>query len=124
MVGSVHYGIAMATGIAFRVPSRHLLGGLAASGKNINPNFLNRWLGRLPVANPLPHGKLLKLGIDIGQTSVAMYGAQERTAVPRTGGLFFGIANLASINSPISSVGVTVQLDRPGCRGCGDVQRC
>ena len=31
-----------------------------------------------PVANPLrgvPHGELLKLCIDIGQTSVAMYGA-------------------------------------------------
>ena len=41
----------------------------------------------MSVANPLwgaprIHGELLKLGIDIGQTSVAKYMAQERTAVP------------------------------------------
>jgi hypothetical protein len=61
---------------------------------------IRKLIREMSIANPLwgaprIHGELLKLGIDIGQTSVAKYMA-KRTRHPKAGGRSFAIMPTAS----------------------------
>jgi hypothetical protein len=62
---------------------------------------IRKLIREMSIANPLwgaprIHGELLKLGIDIGQTSVAKYMAKRRDRHPKAGGHSFAIMPTAS----------------------------
>jgi hypothetical protein len=66
------------------------------------PLEIRRLIWDISLANPLwgaprIHGELLKLGIDVGQTSVAKYMARGRRGRHRAGGPFFSITQTASL---------------------------
>jgi hypothetical protein len=57
---------------------------------------IRKLIREMSIANPLwgaprIHGELLKIGIDIGQTSVAKYMASEETRHPKAGGRSFAV---------------------------------
>jgi hypothetical protein len=64
------------------------------------PAEIRQLVRQMSVANPLwgaprIHGELLKLGIDIGQTSVAKYMARRRGRCRRAGRLFCATMRMA-----------------------------
>jgi hypothetical protein len=70
-------------------------------GRPIVPLEIRRLVREMSIANPLwgaprIHGELLKLGIDIGQTSVAKYMARRRGRHLKGGRRFFIIMPTAS----------------------------
>src|SRR5882762_10439805 len=65
-------------------------------GKPRVPLEIRKLIRNMNLANPLwgaprIHGELLKLGIDVGQTSVAKYVARRRGGPSQAGGPFFAI---------------------------------
>jgi len=69
---------------------------------------IRRLIRKMNLANPLwgasrIHGELLKLGIDVGQTSVAKYMAPGGEGRHRAGGPFFAITPTASLRRTCSS---------------------
>ena len=77
-------------------------------GRPSVPLEIRKLIRDMSLANPLwgtpcIHGELLKLGIDIGQTSVAKYMARRRGGHHRAGGPFFAIMLTASCRWTCSS---------------------
>jgi hypothetical protein len=69
---------------------------------------IRKLIREMSIANPLwgaprIHGELLKLGIDIGQTSVAKYMVRRRAPRPRAGGHSFAITLMGSLRWICSS---------------------
>jgi hypothetical protein len=69
---------------------------------------IRKLIREMSIANPLwgaPRidGELLKLGVDIGQTSVAKYMARRRAPHPKAGGRSFAIMPTASLRWICSS---------------------
>ena len=63
----------------------------ARGGRPTVPLEIRKLIREMSIANPLwgaprIHGELLKLGVDIGQTSVAKYMAGDETRRPKAGG--------------------------------------
>ena len=70
-------------------------------GRPTVPLEIRELIREMSIANPLwgaprIHGELLKLGIDIGQTSVAKYMARRKARHPRVGGRSSAIMPTAS----------------------------
>ena len=77
---------------------------------------IRQLIREMSIANPLwgaprIHGELLKLGIDVGQTSVAKYMVRTRSLPPRDGRPFFVIMRTASPRWTCS----WCRLSRSGC---------
>jgi len=77
-------------------------------GRPTMPLEIRQLIGEMSIANPLwgaprIHGELLKLGIDIGQTSVAKYMAKRRGPPSQVGKHFSTIMQTASRRSICSS---------------------
>jgi hypothetical protein len=69
-------------------------------GRPAVPAEIRQLIRQMSVANPLwgaprIHGELLKLGIDIGQTSIAKYMARRRGRRPRVGRRSYAIMPMA-----------------------------
>ena len=80
------------------------------------PAEIRQLIREMSIANPLwgaprIHGELLKLGIDIGQTSVAKYMARRRGPPRKDGRHFFAIMRTASPPWTCS----WCRLSRSGC---------
>ena len=70
-------------------------------GRPTTPADIRQLIREMSIANPLwgaprIHGELLKLGIDVGQTTVAKYMAEEGDHRPKAGRPFFAIMPTAS----------------------------
>src|SRR4030081_2594463 len=74
----------------------------AQGGRPTVPLEIRRLIGEMSIANPLwgaprIHGELLKLGVDIGQTSVAKYMVRRRDPPSKAGGHSFATTLMGSL---------------------------